>query len=312
MSDTISKPVADAAAGNWVDAYAPRAAKPYLKLARLERPIGTWLLLFPCWWGLALGHLANGEAWINLWYVILFAVGALVMRGAGCTWNDIVDRDYDGKVARTALRPIPSGQVTPRNALVFAVILSLIGFLVLIQFNWATIGVGVLSLALVASYPFAKRFTYWPQFVLGLTFNWGVLVGFASVTGGLAWPALAVYAGAVAWTVGYDTIYAHQDAEDDALIGLKSSALRLGDQTRPALAVFYAIALLLWGIGVLASGAAGPVYLALICAAGHFAWQISTLDIASSTNCLARFKSNQWIGWILFAGLLGELLILEF
>jgi 4-hydroxybenzoate polyprenyltransferase len=303
--------IADAKPSNWVDAYAPSALKPYLKLARADRPIGVWLLLFPCWWSLALAHLSLGQAWINLWFAILFAIGATVMRGAGCTWNDIVDRDFDGRVERTALRPIPSGQVSVRNAFLFAIGLSLTGFLVLIQFNWATIAIGILSLALVAAYPFAKRFTYWPQLVLGLTFNWGALVGWAAVTGGIGWPALLLYIGAVLWTIGYDTIYAHQDREDDALLGLKSTALKLGAKTKPALLVFYGGALVLWTAAFWTAGATGPGYLALLGVLAHFGWQISTLDVDETDNCLTRFKSNRFVGWIIVGGLVAEILIVQ-
>ncbi|MEO1720090.1 MAG: UbiA family prenyltransferase, partial [Pseudomonadota bacterium] len=198
---------------------------------------------------------------------------------------------------------------TARQALVFAVALSLIGFIVLIQFNWATIAVGIASLALVAAYPFAKRYTFWPQVVLGATFNWGALVGYAAVTGAIGWPALLLYVGALAWTVGYDTIYAHQDTDDDAMLGLKSSALKLGEKTRPALIAFYGSALVLWAIALAAAGASGPAYLALAAIAGHFAWQIASLDIGDSAICLALFKSNRFVGWLLAAGLLVEILI---
>src|SRR5262245_6657999 len=224
--------IADAPAGNWVDRYAPAEWRPYLKLARFDRPIGAWLLLFPCWWSLALAELQLGRLYPSPWSLILFAIGAFVMRGAGCTYNDIVDRDYDARVSRTAARPIPSGQVSVARAALFAVCLSLVGFLVLVQFNTFTIWLGVASLGFVAVYPFMKRFTSWPQLVLGLTFKWGALVGWSSVHGSLALPAIALYAGCVLWTIGYDTIYAHQDKEDDALLGLKSTALRFGDATQ--------------------------------------------------------------------------------
>ncbi|MEO1720559.1 MAG: 4-hydroxybenzoate octaprenyltransferase [Pseudomonadota bacterium] len=311
MSSDDTYRIADAAADNWVDAYAPDRIKPYLKLARADRPIGTWLLLFPCWWSLALGHIDNGQGWINLWYLALFAVGAFVMRGAGCTWNDIVDRDYDARVQRTALRPIPAGLVTARQALFFAVGLSLIGFVVLIQFNWTTIAIGIASLALVAAYPFAKRYTFWPQIVLGATFNWGALVGYAAVTGTLDWAPVLLYVGAIAWTVGYDTIYAHQDTDDDAMLGLKSSALRLGDMTRPALVGFYGLTLVLWTAAVMAVDASSAAYFAIALIGAHFAWQIATLDIADSANCLVRFKSNRFVGWLLFAGLVIEILTIQ-
>ena len=238
--------VPDAAPGNWVDRHAPRAWQPYLRLARADRPVGAWLLLFPCWWSQALAELSLGRAYPNLWYALLFAIGAFVMRGAGCVYNDIVDREYDAGVARTRNRPIPSGQVTVTAAKVFMVALCLVGLAVLLQFNGFAMALGVASLGLVAIYPFMKRFTYWPQLVLGLTFKWGALMGWAVVTGALAWPALLLYAGCILWTIGYDTIYAHQDKEDDEMLGLKSTALRFGDETKPWLAAFYGGAAVFW------------------------------------------------------------------
>ncbi|MGF1651161.1 MAG: 4-hydroxybenzoate octaprenyltransferase [Hyphomicrobiaceae bacterium] len=307
-----SQRVADAPVANWVDSYAPAAWKPYLKLMRADRPIGIWLLLFPCWWSQLLAHLALGQAWIDVWFLALFALGATVMRGAGCTWNDIVDRDYDGRVQRTALRPIPAGQVTAKQALVLAVALSLVGFVVLIQFNWATIAIGIASLALVAAYPFAKRYTYWPQLVLGLTFNWGALVGWAAVTGSVSLAPLALYAGAVLWTLAYDTIYAHQDAEDDAVLGLKSTALRFGSSTPQWLWAFYGGAILLWLVAAVAAGAQFALFVAIAVSAGHFAWQIVTLEIGNAANCLERFRSNRFIGWFLAIGLAAEILLVRF
>ncbi len=307
-----SQRVADAPVANWVDSYAPAAWKPYLKLMRADRPIGIWLLLFPCWWSQLLAHLALGQAWIDVWFLALFALGATVMRGAGCTWNDIVDRDYDGRVQRTALRPIPAGQVTAKQALVLAVALSLVGFVVLIQFNWATIAIGIASLALVAAYPFAKRYTYWPQLVLGLTFNWGALVGWAAVTGSVSLAPLALYAGAVLWTLAYDTIYAHQDAEDDAVLGLKSTALRFGSSTPQWLWAFYGGAILLWLVAAVAAGAQFALFVAIAVSAGHFAWQIITLEIGNAANCLERFRSNRFIGWFLAIGLAAEILLVRF
>ncbi|MEO1265531.1 MAG: 4-hydroxybenzoate octaprenyltransferase [Pseudomonadota bacterium] len=303
-------PVADAASGNWVDTQAPEALRPYLRLARADRPIGAWLLLFPCLWSQALAHLSVGHAGYNVWYGILFTIGAFVMRGAGCTWNDIVDRDYDAKVARTASRPIPSGQVSVKAAFAFAVVLSLIGFVVLIQFNTFTIVLGIVSLGPIALYPFAKRYTYWPQVVLGVTFMWGALVGWAAVTGGLAIAPILLYIGCVLWTVGYDTIYAHQDAEDDAMIGLKSTAIKFGDMTQPAVAALYAAALVTWGMAIAMSGATGIAFAALLAVGVVLAWQTLTLDTADGGNCLVRFKSNQWVGWALFAGLLLEIILI--
>ncbi len=311
MSDNSqrSSVIADARPDNWVDRYAPAWLKPYFKLARFDRPIGTWLLLFPSWWGQALAHLDAGQAYPNLWFLVLFAIGAFVMRGAGCTWNDIVDRHYDGQVERTALRPIPSGQVSVTQALVFAVVLCLIGLLVLLQFNTFTIWLAIASLGLVALYPFAKRFTYWPQVVLGLTFKWGALVGWAAVQGGLAVAALVFYAGCVCWTIGYDTIYAHQDKDDDAVLGLKSTALRFGKATAPWLIRFYGAAMLAWVMAAILVGAGPIFYIALAATALHFSWQIVTLDTDDADNCLVRFQANRYIGWIMFGGLIASMAV---
>lgn len=299
--------VPDARPGNWVDRRAPALVQPYLRLARFDRPIGAWLLLFPCWWGQALAEQASGHSQPNLWYLLLFLVGAFVMRGAGCAYNDIVDRDIDASVARTRGRPIPSGQVTARQAALFMVGLCLLGLLVLLQFNTATVWLGIGSLALVAIYPFMKRFTYWPQLVLGLTFKWGALVGWSAVRGTIEWPALALYAGAVLWTVGYDTIYAHQDKEDDLALGLKSTAIRFGDATKVWLTALYAGALTLWSVAAWLSGTGLWTMAALVAAGLCLAWQVTTLDPANPTNCLARFKSNRLVGWIFFAGIVADM-----
>jgi 4-hydroxybenzoate polyprenyltransferase len=299
--------VPDAPAGNWVDRWAPAAAKPYLRLARFDRPIGAWLLLFPAWWSQALAELSLGRPYPNPWYLLLFLVGAFVMRGAGCTYNDIVDRDYDARVARTAARPIPSGQVSVAAAVAFLALECLAGLLVLLQFNRFTVALGAASLLLIAAYPFSKRFTFWPQAVLGLTFKWGALVGWAAVTGSLALPALVLYAGSVLWTIGYDTIYAHQDKEDDALVGLKSTALRFGEATPRWLMGFYAGAVVLWGAAGLLAGGRIIFLLALALVAAQLAWQIRTLDIGDAGNCLSRFKSNRLVGWLLLAGLVGDM-----
>jgi len=299
--------VPDAAAGNWVDRRAPRAAKPYLRLARFDRPIGAWLLLFPAWWSQALAELWLGRPYPNPWYLLLFLVGAFVMRGAGCTYNDIVDRDYDARVARTAARPIPSGQVGVTAAFAFLALQCLAGLVVLLQLNWFTVALGASSLLLIAVYPFSKRFTFWPQAVLGLTFKWGALVGWAAVTGSLALPALALYAGSVLWTIGYDTIYAHQDKEDDALLGLKSTALRFGGATPRWLAGFYAGAMIMWGAAGLLAGAGVVFLLALGLVALQLACQIRTQDMDDAGNCLARFRSNRLIGWLLLAGLAADM-----
>jgi 4-hydroxybenzoate polyprenyltransferase len=297
----------DAPPGNWVDRWAPVAWRPHLRLARFDRPIGAWLLLFPCWWGQGLGELYLQRPYPTPALLALFFVGAFVMRGAGCTYNDIVDRDYDASVARTAGRPIPSGQVSVRHAALFLAALCLIGLLVLLCLNTFAIVLGAASLILIAIYPFAKRHTYWPQLVLGLTFKWGALVGWAAVTGSLAPAAIALYAGSVLWTIGYDTIYAHQDKADDLAAGLKSTALRFGAATPRWLTGFYAGAIVLWGLAGLLAGARLLFLLALAAAAGQLAWQVATLETDDAANCLARFKSNQLVGWILVLGIVADM-----
>ncbi len=316
-NDSEEGAVADASRGNWVDSYAPRATRPYLRLARADRPIGTWLLVFPCWWSLALAFVdkgvktgvSAGDIWAGVWQAILFALGAFVMRGAGCAYNDYVDRDYDAKVARTRSRPIPSGQVSPKAALGFVVALSIVGLAVLLQFNTFTIALGIASLALVAVYPFMKRYTYWPQLMLGLTFNWGALVGWAAVYGELSTAPVLLYAGCIAWTIAYDTIYAHQDKEDDLSLGLKSTAIRFGSQTKPWLAGIYAAALMLWAAAAWMVSAPVATIIALCLIAVHFAWQVSTLESGDPDNCLIRFKANRWVGWLLTTGLLVDLVL---
>jgi 4-hydroxybenzoate polyprenyltransferase len=303
--------VADAAANNWFDQLAPAIARPFGRLARFDRPTGAMLLLFPCWWGQMLAEVQQGHAYPNIRYLLLFLAGAFVMRGAGCAYNDFIDRDFDAQVERTRSRPIPSGQVTPLQALLFACILSLLGLLVLIQFNTYTIWLAIASLALVAVYPFAKRATNWAQLVLGLTFKWGALVGYAAVIGNLGWPALLLYAGCVAWTIGYDTIYAHQDSRDDAVIGLRSTALRFGQDTGLWLTGLYAAAIVLWLAASLMAGAGWPVWLALAGVGLQMVWQITTLDTANPANCLERFKSNKVVGWLFALGLLCDLVLVQ-
>ena len=288
--------------GNWVDGLAPAWSRPYLRLARLDRPIGSWLLLLPCWWSTGLAAVHAGTS-VNLWHVALFFVGAFAMRGAGCTWNDIVDRDLDARVERTRSRPIPSGQVTVVAAATFLALQALIGLLVLLQFNRFTVYVGFASLAVVAIYPFMKRVTYWPQIVLGLAFSWGALMGWPATFARLDLPAFLLYAGAICWVVGYDTIYAHQDREDDALVGIKSTALLFGARTKPMLAVFYAPAVALIALAGWSAGGGWIFALGLLAFAVHLAWQIRRLDIDDPVNCLAVFKSNRDAGLILFAGL---------
>lgn len=284
---------------SWITRYLPRGAQPYARLMRADRPIGTWLLLFPCWWGLALASPGLPPAS----FLLLFAAGAFVMRGAGCTYNDIVDRDFDGRVARTADRPIPSGAVTLRGAVAFLLAQLLAGLAILLAFDATTIALGVASLVLVFTYPLMKRVTWWPQFFLGLTFNWGVLMGWTAVAGALGMPALLLYAGGIAWTLGYDTIYAHQDKEDDALVGVKSSARRLGDRTRPALLAFYAAAAALFGAAGHAAGLSWPFWVALAAASAQMAWQAWRVDTDQPADCLAKFRSNRLVGWVLLAGI---------
>jgi 4-hydroxybenzoate polyprenyltransferase len=302
MSATAGQ-VADST-GNWVDHLAPAPSRPYLRLARADRPIGFWLLVIPCWWSAALAAVYGHLPLPNFWHVALFAIGALAMRGAGCTWNDLVDRNLDGLVERTRSRPIPSGQVTPKAAVVFLVLQALVGLAVLLTFNRFAIGVGVASLALIAIYPFMKRITWWPQITLGLTFSWGALMGWAAAFGSLDMPALLLYAGSIMWVIGYDTIYAHQDREDDALIGVKSTARLFAERTKPMLAIFYAATVVLFAAAFATANAGVIAYVGLALFAAHLSWQIARLDINDPMNCLVVFKSNRDAGLILFAALM--------
>jgi 4-hydroxybenzoate polyprenyltransferase len=322
----VTSPLPDAAASNWVDRWAPARLRPWLQLGRFDRPVGIWLLMLPGWWGVALAS-AEGGRWPNPWLLGLFFVGAAVMRAAGCAYNDAVDRDLDRKVARTAGRPVASGRISRRAAVVYAVGLSLVGLMVLLQMNPAAVVIGAASVLLVTAYPFMKRITWWPQAWLGLTFNWGVLVGYAAVNaswrsvwailfgdpGGPGWtppfevqpwlPGLLVYAAGVFWTLGYDTIYALQDLEDDALAGVKSSARRLGGRTRAGVAVFYGVCVML----VMAAGAAAGLdpwfYAGAAAFALHLGWQAWRLRIDDPRLALRLFKSNGWAGLILFGAL---------
>src|SRR5579871_3323340 len=295
--------VADAT-GNWVDSIAPQWSRPYLRLARLDRPIGSWLLLLPCWWSAALSAgIARDIAPLPL-NLALFFIGAFAMRGAGCTWNDITDRDLDAMVERTRSRPIPAGEVSVQAALVFLVAQALIGLLVLVQFNRFAVATGIASLAIVAIYPFMKRITWWPQIVLGLAFSWGALMGFAVTFARIDATALFLYAGSISWVIGYDTIYAHQDVEDDALIGIKSTARLFAERTQLALVVFYGFAVLLIATAFVLAGVRYPSWIALAAFASHLAWQISRLRIGDPALCLRLFKSNRDAGLLLFAGLL--------
>jgi 4-hydroxybenzoate polyprenyltransferase len=300
--------VADAPSQNWVYRVLPRGFWGYAQLARWDRPIGWQLLMWPCFWSAALAAgaaAATGQFSFSrfVWHLFLFFAGAVAMRGAGCTYNDLIDHEIDASVARTRSRPLPSGRVSRLQAKVFMVLQALVGLLVLLSFNWFSIALGILSLAVVAIYPFAKRFTDWPQFFLGLAFSWGALMGWSAEFGNLSLAAIMLFVGSVAWTIGYDTIYAHQDREDDALIGMRSTALLFGRKTKPWLTLLYGITLVTFAIAFAAAGAAWPAWLGLCAAFVLLGWQILALDINDGPQCLALFKFNHVVGAVLFAGL---------
>ncbi len=297
--------VPDAPKGNWVDRFAPAPTRPYLRLSRADRPIGTWLLLIPCLWGIALAALTSGFRGWDIWLALSCALGAFLMRGAGCTWNDISDRHIDAAVARTRSRPLPSGQVTVRGAVVWMAAQALIAALILFSYNALAIGLGVASLGLVLIYPFAKRFTWWPQAFLGLAFNWGALLAFAAHAGVLTWPAVALYAAGIAWTLFYDTIYAHQDKEDDALIGVKSTARLFGANSKTWLQGFMMASVVLMALAVI--GAAAPRGNTLVMALGligvwafgwHMVWQMRRVDLDDPDSCMLIFRTNRDAGLI--------------
>ncbi|MEP0960475.1 MAG: 4-hydroxybenzoate octaprenyltransferase [Roseobacter sp.] len=309
MQEPASLPdgqVADAVKDNWVDVYAPKAARPYLRLSRADRPIGTWLLLIPCWWGLVLAMLFDQHVSLHdLWIAIGCAIGAWLMRGAGCTWNDITDRNYDGQVERTRSRPIPSGQVTVRAAVLWMCLQCLLAFCILITFNFTAIILGILALLPVAVYPFAKRFTWWPQLFLGLAFNWGALFAWTAHRGQLESPAVLLYLCGIAWTLFYDTIYAHQDTEDDALIGVKSTARLFADKSPQWLRRFLMGTVGLMGLAVIfavkpaASGLALAVALGGPWAMGwHLTWQLRSFDIEDNQKLIKLFRANRDAGII--------------
>lgn len=299
--------VADASPHNWVDRIAPAPLRPYLRLARMDRLVGTWLLLFPCWWGVSLAGVADRRPHPDLYFLGLFMAGAFLMRASGCAYNDYVDRDIDGRVARTASRPIPSGQVTAFQALVFATLLALAAFVVLLQFNWFTIQLGVGSLAIVAIYPFLKRYTNWPQVGLGLAFNWGALMGWAAIKGSAGLPAILLYLGAICWTIGYDTIYAHQDKQDDLEAGVKSTAIRFGEKSAAWIGGFYAVAVAFWLAAGFAAGAHLIYVTAVVLVSLQLSWQVMTLDNNDPSNCLRRFRSNRDVGIAIFLGLVADM-----
>ncbi|MEV8467123.1 4-hydroxybenzoate octaprenyltransferase [Fluviibacterium sp. DFM31] len=309
MTDSPQAPegqVSDAVRGNWVDHRAPDWARPYLRLSRADRPVGTWLLLLPCWWGVLLSAASgDGLGWRGLWIMLGCGLGAWLMRGAGCTWNDITDREFDAAVARTQSRPIPSGQVSVRGAVVWMGLQALLAFAILLTFNLNAILLGVASLALVAIYPFAKRFTWWPQVFLGLAFNWGALLAWTAHDGRLGWPAVLLYLSGLVWTLFYDTIYAHQDKEDDALIGVKSTARLFGSNTHRWLTLFLwgSVALMALAIWVALAGqgltmASAVAFLAVPGFAVHQLWQLRRLQTEDPDTCLWLFRSNRDTGLI--------------
>ena len=297
--------VADAPKDNWVDRFAPKLSRPFLRLSRADRPIGTWLLFAPCLWGLSLAVLATDSySEHDLWTIAGCAMGAFLMRGAGCTWNDISDRNIDGSVARTRSRPIPSGQVTVRGALVWMVVQAILAFFILISFYPTAIFLGVLALVPVAIYPFAKRFTWWPQAFLGLAFNWGALLAWAAHTNSIGPVPIVLYCAGIAWTLFYDTIYAHQDAEDDALIGVKSTARLFGDKSRMWLRMFLTIVVILFGFAVVLATHERSILSIVIAIGGpwalgwHLTWQLSRFDPKNTDGLLRVFRSNRDAGLI--------------
>lgn len=306
MNDASPTDASDIQRQGWIARATPAPLRPYLYLMRLDRPWGAWLLLLPCWWSIALASGGGGlsDGWPNLKMLALFALGAFLMRGAGCVVNDIVDRDFDAQVARTASRPLPAGDVTLTQAFAFLALLGLLGLVILVQFNRFAITVGALALVPVVIYPYMKRFTYWPQAFLGLAFNWGALLGWAAIKGSLDGPPLALYGAGIFWTLGYDTIYAHQDKADDIMVGIKSTALKLGESTQVWVAGFYTLSLALVAFAGGLAGLHWTFYPALLPAAAHLAWQVSSVDIHDAGSCLKRFKSNRDFGLLIFAAII--------
>ncbi len=297
--------VADAPRGNWVDTYAPAIMRPDLRLSRADRPIGTWLLLIPCLWGLSLAAASTSLRMWDLWILLGCAAGAFLMRGAGCTWNDITDRHIDAAVARTRSRPLPSGQVTVKQATIWMILQAALAATILFSYNWTSIALGIAALLPVLIYPFAKRFTWWPQAFLGIAFNWGALFAWTAHQGSLTLPPIVLYAAGIAWTLFYDTIYAHQDREDDALIGVKSTARLFGTNTPQWLRGFLVATVSLSGIAVILALINAPVIPMAIALAGvwafgwHLAWQLRRLNIDDPENCMRIFRSNRDAGLIL-------------
>jgi 4-hydroxybenzoate polyprenyltransferase len=309
MDRPLASALPDAVRGHWADRWAPVRFRPYLRLARIERPIGWWLLLMPCWWSAALAAVAGGQPWPNPLHCALFLVGAVAMRGAGCTYNDIVDRDLDTRVERTRDRPLPSGQVTLKGALAFLGLQALVGLLVLLQFNAFAILTGFASLGIVALYPFMKRFFWMPQIVLGLAFAWGALMGWAAAFGSLSPAAILLYLASIAWVVGYDTIYALQDIEDDEIAGIKSSARFFGRRVRLGVGICYGLALAFMMAAFILVDAGPLSFLGLGLFALHLAWQVIRIDRDDGAGALRLFRSNRDAGLILFAGMILDSLL---
>ncbi|MBO6917889.1 MAG: 4-hydroxybenzoate octaprenyltransferase [Rhizobiaceae bacterium] len=314
MSEEIghNSRVADAPSDNWVYRLLPQSIWPMAQMARWDRPIGWQLLLLPCLWSAAMAanaQIAAGETAILsvyqtfIWHCILFTIGAIAMRGAGCTYNDLVDHELDAQVERTRSRPLPAGRISRKNAKLFIIAQLVVGALVLFQFNWFTIFLAMASLVVVAIYPFAKRFTDWPQLFLGLAFSWGALVGWSAVFEEVTWASICLYLAAVFWTIGYDTIYAHQDREDDALIGVRSTARLFAENTKIWLALLYGLTLLLLALAYYLSAMPFVAYITLFFVMGLFIWQIKVLDIDNPDQCLRLFKFNGKVGLVIFAGL---------
>ena len=301
-----NRSVPDAVAGHWVDRIAPPKVRPYLRLARIDRPIGWWLLLLPCWWSAALAATRAGLPFPDLRHLVLFLIGAIAMRGAGSTYNDIADRDLDAQVERTRMRPLPSGQVTTRAAALFLLAQTLVGLAVLLQFDEPAILAGICALVPVAIYPFMKRVMSMPQLVLGLAFAWGGLMGWVALFGRLDAPAILLYVGTIAWVIGYDTIYAVQDIEDDEIAGIRSSARLFGAHLKVAVSLCYGLAVLLIGLAAWRAGAGALGYLGVCAFAGHLAWQVAKLRERDGRGALALFRANRNAGLILFVGLAAD------
>lgn len=312
-----NKMVADALRGSWVHKFLPERLWPYAQLARWERPIGWKLLMWPCWWSATMALTQTGNslepsdtAWIGFAaFLLLFFLGAFVMRGAGCTYNDLVDQDIDDKVARTRSRPLPSGRVTRKQAAIFLVLQLISGLVILLQFNTATIIAGFVSVITIVIYPFMKRITWWPQLFLGLAFSWGALVGWTAIAGHLHLPAVVLYLGSICWVIAYDTIYAYQDIEDDALVGVKSTARLFAEKTKTALVFLYGAAVVLFGLAFYLISVSWPAWIGLAFGAGHLFWQVKSFSYDDPANSLRLFKSNSGFGWLLFLGLLASVLI---